>query len=174
REDSSGNKRLVAYVVGNEASLSSDELKIYLKAHLPDYMVPAAFVFLDCLPLSTNGKLDRKALPEPDTATELVSQYVAPRNSIEEALAKLWAEVLGLEQVGIHDDFFELGGHSLLVTQIISRIHTKFHIKLPLRTIFEYVTIATLADAVETAQWQEMNHTQKNITEDGQYEDIAI
>ncbi|MBP6057470.1 MAG: hypothetical protein KA524_03465, partial [Nitrosomonas sp.] len=151
REDSSGNKRLVAYVVGNEASLSSDELKIYLKAHLPDYMVPAALVFLDCLPLSTNGKLDRKALPEPDIATELVSQYVAPRNSIEEALAKLWAEVLGLEQVGIHDDFFELGGHSLLATQVMARIRLAFDIDLPLSVLLRTPTIAEMSPAVEEA-----------------------
>ncbi|MCG7756776.1 MAG: phosphopantetheine-binding protein, partial [Nitrosomonas sp.] len=127
------------------------ELRVYLKVHLPDYMVPAAFVFLDSLPLNTNGKLDRKALPAPDIGIRLVSQYVAPRNSIEEILAKLWAEVLGLEQVGIHDNFFELGGHSLLATQAMARIRLAFDIDLPLSVLLRAPTIAQVSHAVEEA-----------------------
>lgn len=174
REDVPGEKRLVAYIARDTLTHDLDNLRTYLKKYLPDYMVPAAFVFLDYLPLSSNGKIDRKALPEPNIEAQFVSQYVAPRNETEEILVEIWAEVLGLEQVGIHDNFFELGGHSLLVTQILSRIHAKFFIKLPLRMIFETATIAMLADAIDVAQWKEMNNASVSGKEDSEVEDIAI
>jgi acyl carrier protein len=126
------------------------ELRAHLKKKLPDYMVPSAFVFLDSLPLTPNGKLDRKRLPAPDhSRPEIVDAFAAPRTPIEEILANIWAEVLKLDQVGIHDNFFELGGHSLLATQVVSRIRSKFAVDLPLRNIFEAPTIAALAPRVQ-------------------------
>ncbi len=174
REDTPGNQQLVAYVVVNEAQLDMDDLHIYLKAYLADYMIPAVFVLLENLPCGTNGKIDRGALPAPNIDTRLIRQYVAPRTSVEEMIAAIWIEVLKVEQPGIHDNFFELGGHSLLVTQVIARIHAKFHIKLPLRTVFECTTIAALAKAVEAVCWREMNDAVVTMKGDGEYEDIAL
>jgi hypothetical protein len=111
-----GDKRLVAYVVpSQEQALSTRELRRYLKQKLPDHMVPSAFVRLEALPLTPNGKVDRRALPVPDsTRADLEEDFVAPRTPVEKMLAEIWAEVLGVERVGIHDKFLELGGHSLL------------------------------------------------------------
>ncbi|MFA0945432.1 MULTISPECIES: non-ribosomal peptide synthetase [Pseudomonas syringae group] len=135
--DGPSGKQLAAYLVAEQ---SSDHLRELLKAHLkeslPDYMVPTHFIVLDSMPLSTNGKLDRKALPRPD-ATQLQRQYVAPSTEQEQQMAAIWADVLKVERVGLTDDFFELGGHSLLATQLISRIHTGLGIDIPLRLIFE-------------------------------------
>ena len=112
-------------------------------------MVPSAFVFLDMIPLTPNGKVDRKALPQPrDPSSELAGSYMAPRTPIEEVLAGLWAKVLGVEKVGIHDNFFYLGGHSLLAMQMISRVRHSFQIELPVRRLFEAPTVAGLAIAV--------------------------
>jgi amino acid adenylation domain-containing protein len=159
REDIPGNKYLAAYVVPKVEALSSassptiSELRSFLKAKLPDYMVPGAFVFLEAMPLTPNGKVDRRALPAPDSSRrELEDKFVAPSTPTEEIVAAIWAEVLGLQQVGINDNFFELGGHSLLATQIISRIREAFKIELPLRHLFEAPTIASLDHSIETAQ----------------------
>ncbi len=122
REDTPGEKRLVAYVVANQSELNSDELRMYLKVQLPDFMIPASFVVMDHLPLSANGKLDRNALPAPDISAQFVHHFVAPRTQSEKIIASFWAEALGLEQVGINDNFFELGGHSLLSLSLIERI----------------------------------------------------
>ncbi|MDZ8087685.1 MAG: amino acid adenylation domain-containing protein [Nostoc sp. DedQUE12b] len=153
REDVSGDKRLVAYIVASpEQILSQAELRRFLEARLPEYMVPAFFVFLDTLPLNPNGKIDRRALPAPDTSDiKLSTNFVPPQNSIEIVLAGIWAKVLCLEQVGIHDNFFELGGHSLLATQVMSRVRQAFQIEIPLQLLFENPTIATLAQAMPTA-----------------------
>jgi amino acid adenylation domain-containing protein len=152
REDVPGGKRLVAYVVPNQQQTPTlSNLRSFLKQKLPDYMVPSAFVLLDALPLTPNGKLDRAALPVPDQARPGQGPFVAPRTPTEEVLAGIWAEVLGLEQLGIHDDFFELGGHSLLATQVISRLRASFLVELPLRCLFETPTVAGLARSVEQA-----------------------
>src|SRR5262249_17489169 len=117
---------------------------------LPEYMVPSAVVALDVLPLNPNGKVDRNALPAPECARpDLEEAYVAPTTPVEQALAELWAEVLGLERVGTQDNFFELGGHSRLATQVISRLRTALEVELPLRAIFEAPTVAALAGRVE-------------------------
>ena len=124
REDTSGDRRLVAYCVPHHGYIPDiHELRSFLQTKLPDYMVPAAFVVLDALPLTPNGKVDRQALPAPDQARPpLFEAFVAPRTPIEELLVGIWASVLRVESVGIHDNFFALGGHSLLAVQVMSRL----------------------------------------------------
>ncbi|HVG45249.1 MAG TPA: amino acid adenylation domain-containing protein, partial [Longimicrobium sp.] len=145
REDEPGEQRLVAYVVGEA---DADALREHLRLSLPEYMVPGAFVALERIPLTPNGKLDVKALPALDLASA-GERYVAPRTPTEEGLAGIWAEVLRLERVGVEESFFELGGHSLLATRVVSRVRDVFAIELPLRTLFESPTVAGLALQVE-------------------------
>jgi len=112
-------------------------------------MVPAAFVSLDALPLTSNGKVDRGALPAPDqTRPEQTESFVAPSNALEEMVAEIWCEILAVEQVGIYDNFFELGGHSLLATQLVSRIRDIFHVELTLHSIFEKPTISHIVKKI--------------------------
>ena len=136
------NKYLVGYYV-SEKELNNDELRAHLSSSLPDYMIPSFFIRLVSVPLTPNGKVDRRALPEPDK-TVGSSEYVAPTNEIEEKLVKIWSEILKIEKVGIYDNFFELGGHSLLATQVISRIREIFETEIPVKAIFESPTIAGL------------------------------
>ena len=154
REDAPGDRRLVAYAVATVgANPSADDLRRFLQQKLPDYMAPSAFMFLDSLPLTTNGKLDRKALPTPDPIRpELEKTFTAPTTPVEGILANIWAAVLKLDKVGIHDNFFHLGGHSLLATQIVSRVHSAFGIELPLRRIFESPTVAGIAIIISQYQ----------------------
>src|SRR5207244_890694 len=129
----------------------------------PDYMVPSTLGARDALPLTPNGKVDRGALPDPHSAGSLSKRtYVAPRTPIEAGLAGIWAEILGVEQVGVDDDFFELGGHSLLATQVVSRVRRAFEVEVPLRAMFETPTVAGLAETVARlgggqGQEEEMN-----------------
>ena len=149
REDVPGDKRLVAYVVaeGGEVELI-ERLREQLRASLPDYMMPSAFVTLEGLPLTPNGKVDRKALPAPE---RMVSEaaYVSPRTPTEEILAGIWAEVLKVERVGVHENFFELGGHSLLATQVVSRVRQACGVELPLREVFAGPTVAYLSASID-------------------------
>jgi acyl carrier protein len=150
RASALGEKRLVAYVVAHQGSqASTGELRDYLKKRLPEYMLPASFVMLDGLPLTATGKIDRRALPAPDEIRpELTQDYVAPQTAVEEVLAGIFAEVLGVERVGINDDFFELGGHSLSATQVVSRVRQALEVKLPLRQLFKEPTVSGLARVV--------------------------
>jgi amino acid adenylation domain-containing protein len=142
REDAPGEKRLVGYVVLAEgAEVSPAELRAYLKASLPEYLVPGAIVVLERLPLTPSGKVARRALPVPEAGGDRES-YVAPRTPAEEMLAGIWAEVLRAERVGAEDDFFGLGGHSLLATRVVSRVRQAFGVELPLRALFEAPTVA--------------------------------
>ena len=164
REDEPGERRLVAYAVAGEQG-SPDagtdpagavpaptpaELRRFLEQRLPSYMVPAAFVLLDELPLTANGKLDRRALPAPVAGAErgAEAELVPPRNALEVELAAIWSELLGVERVGVHDDFFTLGGHSLKATRLISRVREALGVEVPLRRLFETPTVAGLAEAV--------------------------
>jgi len=157
REDASGGKRLVAYVVPSKEEAgggpTAEGLRQGLRVRLPDYMVPQAFVFLDALPLLANGKLNARALPEPETEwAGDEDTYVGPRTPVEEVVAGIWAAALRLERVGIYDNFFDLGGHSLLATQVISRVRQVFNIELPLRTLFDEPTVCDLSRQVEAAR----------------------
>jgi thioesterase domain-containing protein/acyl carrier protein len=146
-EDTSGNKQLVAYAIPqrNEPP-SPEDLKDFLKHSLPEYMVPAQIVFLDSFPLTQNGKIDRKALPAPTHGNiSAAHEFIAPRTETEQKLAAMWAELLNLEQIGIHDDFFDLGGHSLMAIKALSRIREEFGVDLPLATLLQAPTVAQLA-----------------------------
>ena len=152
REEEARGKRLVAYVApSREGTVSGPELRAYLQGKLPEYMAPAAFVMLRELPLTPNGKLDRKALPAPPAMNDVAApgESEGPRTPMEEIVAGIWGEVLGLERVGVNENFFELGGHSLLATQVISRVRDALDAEAPLRALFESPTVAGLAEAVE-------------------------
>ncbi|MCA2703661.1 MAG: amino acid adenylation domain-containing protein [Microcystis sp. M038S2] len=160
REDTPGDKYLVAYIVAHYERIPMiSELRQFLSSKLPLYMVPQAFVFLESLPLTTNRKVDRRALPAPDKIGNRRDQYVAPRNGIEEMLVQIWTEILKVEQVGIYDNFFEIGGHSLLATQLVSRIRSLFKIELPLRSLFGAATVAELAHLIGQLQQQNLTLT---------------
>ena len=147
-----GNKILVGYVVATNEALTPADLQAYLKRDLPDYMVPTAFVLLNKLPLTPNGKVDRKALPKPEGDFIQTTEYVAPRYDTEISLSRIWQEVLKLDKIGVNHNFFELGGHSLLATQVIVRMRAEFAVDLPVRTIFEFPTLASLAQQLIVIQ----------------------
>ncbi|MDB4955265.1 MAG: Amino acid adenylation [Myxococcales bacterium] len=149
REDTPGDKRLVAYVVCRDGATDSGVLRAHLAAKLPEYMVPSAFVVLDELPLTPNGKIDRQALPAPADDAYQHAEYVAPRTHTERVLAEIWCKVLGIEQVGIHDNFFELGGHSLLIVRLVIRIADKLGVEVPAASVFTRPTIAMQAEQIE-------------------------
>ncbi|MGG3660641.1 amino acid adenylation domain-containing protein, partial [Bacillus pseudomycoides] len=144
REDHPGDKRLVAYVVGEG---SVNEWREHLKTHLPNYMVPAHFVEMAFLPLTPNGKLDLKALPVPDEPS--TENTVYPRTPMEELIASVWSQVLGIENIGVQDSFFDRGGHSLLATQVVSRLKEALQIELLVRELFEYSTVEALAKRLD-------------------------
>ena len=147
REDVPGRLRLVGYVVPAEgAGLEPAGLRAHLAARLPEHMVPGAFVVLERVPLTANGKVDRRALPAPEAPGE--AEYEAPRTAAEEVLAGIWAAVLGIDRVGVRDNFFELGGHSLLGTQVVSRARQAFGVEVPLRALFEAPTVAARPSSV--------------------------
>jgi amino acid adenylation domain-containing protein len=150
REDVPGDRRLVAYVVAPRREGLVAELRQLLQARLPEYMIPSMFVPLESLPLTVHGKLDRQVLAVP--AWESAEVYVAPRTPDEELLAGIWADVLGIEHVGLRDDFFALGGHSLLATRVASRVRTVFGVSLPLRRFFEGLTVERLAAEIAAAR----------------------
>jgi amino acid adenylation domain-containing protein len=146
-----GEKRLVAYVVlSPESTVAAPSLREELLRRLPDYMVPSTFVVIDAIPLTANGKVDRRALPEPNATNTLrEEEYIAPRTLVEERLAELIAPLLRVERVGVNDNFFLLGGHSLLGTQLINRIGSTFGVNLPLLSLFDNPTLAGMASEVE-------------------------
>jgi amino acid adenylation domain-containing protein len=154
RADMDGERRLVAYVVVRQPNAASPaELREYLARRLPEYMLPAAWVVLDQLPLTPNGKLDRGALPDPDAAERATNAvHVAPRTEVERTLARIWSEVLGTTDIGIHDNFFSLGGHSLMAARVIAASRDSLRIDLPLRDLFEFPTLYGLAKRVEACQ----------------------
>jgi amino acid adenylation domain-containing protein len=144
-----GDKRLKAYVVLNKpGAATAKQLREFLQERLPEYMLPASFVMLDALPLTTTGKVDRNALPNDQVETETKENYVEPRTALEQVLAGIFSEILSVERVGVYDSFFDLGGHSLLATQVLSRVREAFHLELPLRKLFKAPTVAGLAATI--------------------------
>ncbi len=149
REDVAGDKRLVAYAAGD--GLSAPDLRKALQRELPEFMVPSAFVFLDALPLTANGKVDRRALPVPD-AEEREGERIVERSPVEELLAGIWAGLTGVSGVGSQESFFDLGGHSLLASRMVSRVRAVFGVEIPLRAVFEEPTLAGFATLIERAR----------------------
>lgn len=175
REDKPNDKRLVAYLLTQDnIELPAAELRNRLAAVLADYMIPSAFVCLQAFPLTPNGKINRKGLPQPDMSGMPVKRYAAPCTATEKILAEIWADILGVEKVGIEDNFFELGGHSLLATQLVSRLSNTFKIELPLKMLFEASTVEELAEKVDLALWAG-NNAGKALSEDEtNYEEIEL
>ena len=167
--DAGGEQSVVAYLVCHgQTNPTVTELRLFVQSLLPDYMVPSIYVFLDSLPLTTNGKVDRKALPKPDAIRpNLDETFVAPTGPVESALAEIWAQVLGLERVGVHDNFFDLGGHSLLLMQLHGKLNEKFQTDISLVELFEFSTVSAQAKRVskqgsataETASEEEQAQT---------------
>ncbi|MEG5173406.1 amino acid adenylation domain-containing protein [Microcoleus sp. B3-D7] len=159
-EDNSGENRLVAYIVSSselstgQPSLIS-KLRDFLKEKLPQYMIPSAFVLLEALPLTSNGKIDRRSLRGLDVERSELNAASAPRTREEQLLAEIWSQVLGVKQIGIGDNFFELGGHSLLATQLIAKVREAFQVELPLRSLFQSPTVESLAEAIAIAKAQQ-------------------
>jgi amino acid adenylation domain-containing protein len=147
-------KRLIAYLVpsANSGMLTTKAVRSYLEHRLPEHMVPAAIVILDQLPLNANGKIERRALPDPQALVSASEQrYAPPRTSLERSLAEIWSEALAVQNVGIHDNFFEAGGYSLSATQVLSRVKQQFHVKLSMRTLYNSATLAHFTELVEQA-----------------------
>ena len=159
RTDKADDPRLVAYVVSSEQAAEANQLRAHLMKTLPGYMIPAAFIVLEKMPLTPNGKVDRKALPAPDSSGHDDCQpYVAPRTTTEEVLADIWREVLGVEQVGVEDNFFDSGGHSLMATRVLSRVREAFQVELSFRRFFESPVISDQAAAIEQAMVEEIQN----------------
>ena len=160
REDTPGDKKLVAYVVANGGLPSPSELRAALKETLPDYMIPAAYVALREFPLTANGKVDRRALPAPDDAAAVTERIIVrPRTHVEKQLSEIWEEIFATPRVGVHDDFFDLGGHSLLALRLMGRVGQVFGKQLPLNTLFESPTIEQLARHIESGTPTVGQHT---------------
>jgi acyl-coenzyme A synthetase/AMP-(fatty) acid ligase/acyl carrier protein len=164
RGSDSGEGGLVAYFTcSDQPNPTVSELRVFLKKNLPDYMVPSAFVMLDTIPLTPNGKLDRKALPEPDKLRpQLDTWYAAPRSPTEEQLAEIWSQVLSLDRVGVHDNFFDLGGHSLAATRVVSRVIKQFQLEVPLQSLFQSPTVAEMAAVIAEHQGKKLDKKELN------------
>ncbi|SFJ97369.1 condensation domain-containing protein, partial [Thermoflavimicrobium dichotomicum] len=151
RTNPEGEKYLCAYFV-IEGAWTVSGLRQHLNEVLPDYMIPAYFVEIEKFPLTPNGKVDKRALPEPEGYVQTGREYVAPTNDLEKTLANIWQEVLKVERVGIHDNFFELGGHSLKATLLVSRIHRELEVELSLRDVFAHPVLKEMADRLQQAK----------------------
>jgi amino acid adenylation domain-containing protein len=155
REDRPGDKRLVAYlVIDRVADAAAPDFRSFLQSKLPDYLIPSAFVTVSALPLTANGKVDRRALPVPEfDLTATIDTFLAPQNEVELQLTKIWERVLGIQPIGMRDNFFELGGHSLMAVRLFAEIERVWHQNLPLATLFQAQTIAELAIVLRESEW---------------------
>jgi acyl carrier protein len=153
-KDSSGNTRLIAYIVFEDgAEATSSDILTFLQEKLPSYMFPSAFVTIKEIPLTANGKVDRRALPVTEQIdAETSTAFIAPRTDMEELVAEIWRDTLELTQVGVESNFFQLGGHSLMATRVMNKIRERCGVELPLRVLFESPTVASLAARLEAAQ----------------------
>ena len=151
-EDTSGDKKLVAYILTHDTeSVNAKDLRLFLKKKLPDYMVPSAFFVMDDMPLTSNGKLDRKALLANQDLDRCSAEFTAPQTDTEKKLAKVWVDILNISRVGIYDNFFELGGHSLLATKLASTIKESFSIDIDLPTLFKMSSLKDLAAYIDVS-----------------------
>jgi thioesterase domain-containing protein len=166
RQDLPGEARLVAYLVpGQNSALTPGEVREYLKQKLPGYMIPSAFLMLKSLPVTANGKVDRKALPAPTEFQNQVDEsFQAPSTLVEKELARIWCEVLNLKRAGVHDNFFDSGGHSLLAIQFLFRIKDAFQVSLPVRALFEAPTISQMAERITEESQAANRHSQRAAT----------
>jgi len=155
RELSTGDKNLVAYIIPREGQKPTrEQLRQYAQERLPEYMVPGQVMLMTTFPQTPNKKIDRKAFPDPETdAREAPDDLEQPGTAVEDALAVLWKELLGLQQVGRHDNFFESGGHSMLAMQLVARVRDRFKVNLPLKNLFERQTLAGLAETIEALSY---------------------
>ncbi|HKP47822.1 MAG TPA: amino acid adenylation domain-containing protein, partial [Pyrinomonadaceae bacterium] len=161
RNAASGTKELVAYFVGRETSPAASDLRSFLAKRLPDYMVPATFVELKALPLTANGKIDKRALPEPTKVrADASTAYDPPSTATEKRVANIWETVLGIRSIGMRDNFFELGGHSLLAIQVIARLNSEYKRVVPLRTLFDHPTVAELSASLDHSAVEEQTNQQ--------------
>jgi len=166
REDEPGDRRLIAYLVTNE-EIPIGDLRAYLRTKLPDYMIPSAFVRLDAMPLTANGKVDRKALPKPDDPSSRTrSNYVAPRAELERSLVKIWQQLLRVETVGVEDNFFDLGGHSLLLVRMVQEIQNTLGVEVALMEMFEHPTVSSLAKHLSSKRQIEITPTAETTPDD--------
>ena len=170
REKENSDKDLVAYIISNQA-ISANTLREYLGNNLPGYMIPSGFIFLDEFPLTPNGKINRKALPDFDYQENRENEYLAPTNQTERQLVNIWQEVLAIEKIGVNDNFFSLGGHSLLATQVVSRIRNQLNIELPLRYLFEYPIIKGLSEHI--MMLNNLSKMNENVIDEG-YESMEF
>ncbi|MBW7477888.1 hypothetical protein K0T92_24665, partial [Paenibacillus oenotherae] len=170
RQDKGADSYLCAYVVGH-GKLEAAELRRYVGSQLPSYMVPAFFVELAEVPLTPNGKVDRRGLPEPERSAMGGESYVAPRTELEAKLAEIWQSVLGIAQVGAKDHFFELGGHSLKATMLAARVYKELNVNLPLRSIFEAPRLEELAQRI--AEQEESKYASIERTEERSYYPVS-
>jgi len=161
-EDSSGNKKLVSYIVP-DGLFDREALIAYARAKLPEYMVPAAWIELEAMPVTQNGKVDKRALPDPVTSQLFKTEYTPPRNGMETTLAEMWQQLLNEEKIGVYDNFFELGGHSLLVIKMVSNIKKKLLLSIPISAIFQFSTISELSNYLE---WELIKIQDKSEEED--------
>jgi amino acid adenylation domain-containing protein len=169
REYERGEGRLVAYLILNdEHAPGVDELRAYLKRKLPEYMTPSAYVIMDKMPLSPNGKIDRSALPAPEQSLwGLTKEFILPRTPVEAALTEIWSRVLGAESIGVNDNFFEIGGHSLLAVRLLSQIREFFRVALPMRSVFESPTVASMAALISMMDGDINEKTRGGLEEGG-------
>jgi acyl carrier protein len=177
REDTPGNKQLVAYAIARASQAPDAEaLQAFLGARLPDYMTPAKFVFLDAFPLTQNGKVDRKALPAPASLLEAGTggEGAAPRSEKERKLAAMWRELLEIDSLGIDQDVFDLGAHSLMVVKAVSRIRDEFRVDVQLRNLFEFATVSGQAEVIEKLAWGAQSEMAEEGERGGEREEIEI
>lgn len=168
KDEGFDDKRLVCYVVPEQEQLSASKLRSFLQERLPHYMLPSAFVFLDTIPLTPNGKVDRKALPIPSISAKTDGSFAPPTEEIELKLTEIWSEILGIHPVGIKDNFFELGGHSLLAASLFAQIKNNLHISLPLSILFTAPTIEQLASVIRQSDWTAPWHSLVPIQTEGE------
>jgi amino acid adenylation domain-containing protein len=157
RQNPLGETELVAYFTSTQGRLTVTELRTFLEKKLPHYMIPSAFIMLDAMPITSNGKIDRRALPIPERSRPLDTRFVSPRNEVENILADIWSEVLLIDRIGVNDEFLDLGGNSLAATRVLSRVFKRYQLELPVQSLFQSPTIAEMAEVITQSRARKLN-----------------